>query len=248
MKNSAKCTAALLAAILLALTPYVWADATADGVAAFDKGDFDAAARAFDTALAAGPKSAALYYDLGLARQKSGDRAQAALAFRRALTLDPRMVEARMALSDLERSQGVALPRPGWQSWIAEHLSIPALAMAGCVVAWAGSFLLVFAIFRRGRKLGAIFAAIAIVIVGKAIFAAGYFSDPRIVDRDSGVLLDQVSLLSAPADQSTMLSRLPACSPVTILRQSGEWTYCQSATGDKGWAPSAKIAAVVPAA
>ena len=55
---------------------------------------------------AQGP-SAGLYYSLGIAEQKDGQRAQAAVNLRRAIMLDPRMVDARMALSEIERSQGV---------------------------------------------------------------------------------------------------------------------------------------------
>jgi len=249
MKNCNNWLLSLSALLLLTLSGGpVQADAVQDGVNAFDKGDYTAAARAFDTALLAGPKSAELYYDLAMAQMKAGERPKAALSLHRAVILDPRLTAARNALADLEQSQGIAAAKSTWRGWIAEHVPLALLMVSGSIVAWLGSFYLLYGIFKRGPKFATIASALVVVLLGKMVFAAGYFSDPRIIERSGGVVMDQIALLSAPTDQSPALSKLPACSPVTILRDSGEWTYCESATGEKGWAPSAKIAATVPSA
>ena len=95
---------------LLAIVFPIRADVIEDGRAAFAKGDYPSAADAFKSALSSQGPSAGLYYSLAMAQQKSGERAQAALNLRRAIMLDPRMTDARMALSEIERSQGV----PAW--------------------------------------------------------------------------------------------------------------------------------------
>ena len=101
------CAGRLSLVCLLLATVCVRADTIADGNAAFAKGDFPAAIRAFESALATQGPSAGLYYSLGIAEQKDGQRAQAAVNLRRAIMLDPRMADARMALSEIDRSQGV---------------------------------------------------------------------------------------------------------------------------------------------
>lgn len=239
-----------LLAIMLAGGNPLRADAVQEGQDAFAKGEFAVAARAFETALSVSGASAGLYYNLAMAQMKDGQRPQAALSLHRAIMLDPRLVDARVALSDLDRSQGVPLNPAGWRGMVAEKVPLQALFISGCLLAWLGAFLLLFAFFKRGRKLWAGLAAGGFLILGAAIFAAGAFSDPRIVARHSAVVLAEggVALLSAPADQSATVTRLPAGAALRILQRSGEWTYCQAPKGEKGWAPSSALEAVVPAA
>jgi tetratricopeptide (TPR) repeat protein len=236
--------------LLFAVALPIRADLIADGRAAFAKGDYPAAAEAFKSALASSGPSAALYYNLAIAEQKAGERAQAALNLRRAIMLDPRMIDARIALSEIERSQGVPLVRSEWRQLVAERIPLNALMMIGCALAWAGAFLLLFLVFaRRGRVLP-LFGATLLVALGLGIFLFGYLADPRISERNLAIVSQSsgVSLLSAPADQSAAVTRLPAASSVRILQERGEWTFCSAPSGEKGWAPSNSLERVVPAA
>ena len=81
----------------------------------------------FRSALSTNGSSAGLYYNLAMAEQKSGRRAEAALSLRRALTLDPRMIDAQIALSEIERSQGVPLTTSSWREIVAERAPIRTL-------------------------------------------------------------------------------------------------------------------------
>ena len=177
-------------------------------------------------------------------------RAEAALSLRRALTLDPRMIDARIALSEIERSQGVPLARPSWREIVAEHAPIEILLIVGSALAWGGAFLLLFAIFARGRRMLAVAGAAGLLGLGAGIFLLGFLADPRISDRDVAIVRDRegVPLLSSPATQSATVTRLPAASPVRILQERGEWTYLRAPSGEKGWAPSKSLEAVVPTA
>lgn len=224
------------------------AGAVEDGNAAFGQGDYATAARAYETALAAGPKSAGLYFNLASAQLKNGQKTDAALNLRRAILLDPRMTDARMALSELEKSQGIVV-RSGWEERVVERAPLRPAIIAGCVVAWFGAFLLLYGVFKRGKRLLPIFASIVLVLLGGGIVTAGYLADPLIRDAKSGVVSADggATLLSAPADQSAVIAKLPACAPVKILRQSGEWTYCETADGAKGWTSAKGLTPVLPA-
>lgn len=232
----------------LALAVPAQAGPVEDGNAAFGKGDFAAAVRAYDAALAAGPQSAGLYYNLAMAQLKEARRAEAAVSLRRAVMLDPRMADARMALSELEKSQGISV-RADWRDAVAEKAPLGMVFVGGAMLAWAGAFLLLWGAFpggRRGRRLA---GGLLAFLLGAGVFTVGYLSDPRIAGaKDAVVSADGgASLLAAPADQSAPVTRVPECAPVRILQRSGEWTYCETPSGDKGWTSSSSLVPVVPA-
>ena len=126
-----KCPAKLFFGFLFLAAVCVRAETIQDGNAAFAKGEFAAAIRAFESALATQGPSAGLYYSLGVAQQKEGQRPQAALNFRRAVMLDPRMVDARMALSEIERSQGVPPAPSTWRELVGERMPLGTLMHRG---------------------------------------------------------------------------------------------------------------------
>lgn len=243
-------TLKLLTLVLLAVSPALaWADAAKDGEAAFAKGDFTAAARAYETALAAGPKSAGLYYNLATAQIKAGERPQAALSLRRALMLDPSLADARVSLSEVERSQGVPALKDTWYAKFLGKVAPPVLFVTGAVIFWIGAFVLLAGSFRKA-KFALVLSGLIVALLGAVVFGAGVLSDPKITDRMAGVIVsgEAVNLLSAPADHSTALTKVPPAACVKVIRQSGEWTYCQAPGGEKGWLPTNAVQAVIPTA
>ena len=244
------CASRLVFSFVLALAGPLQADLILEGKAAFAKGDFPAAADAFRSALSTNAPSAGLFYNLAIAEQKTGQRAEAALSLRRALTLDPRMVDAQIALSEIERSQGVPLAPSSWREIVAEHAPIRTLLIVGAAIAWLGAFFLLFAIFARAGRMLPLAGAAGFLVLGVVIFLLGYLADPRVAERNVAVVRDSegVSLLSSPENQSATVTRLPDASSVRILQERGEWTFCSAPGGEKGWAPSKSLEAVVPAA
>lgn len=232
--------------IVLALTAgSLRANPWDDGRTAFEKADYPAAIRAWETALAVEAPSAALYQNLALAQERGGQPVAAILSLRRALLLDPARESVRVDLSRLERSQGIEFHKPDWRTQLGERVPAAFLYGAGAAVFWVGAFLLLRSFFRRSVRMGV--GAVILAGLGAVVFAAGYLSDPRIAGQRLGIVVAEkgVSLLSAPADQSKPLARLPAGSSLAILQKRGEWAYCQSPDGTKGWLPDASVARVV---
>jgi len=219
-----------------------------DAAAAYAKGDYQAAARGYETAVATLPSSG-LYYNLAMAEMKAGNRPAAALNFRRALLLDPRMIDARIALSEIERSQGLPVATESVFDKVGQYVPFATVITVGSVLFWFGAFLAVgLLVFRRGG-FGVVVGAV-LVVIGGALAAAALISEPTWAQRNDGVVVSAkpVALLDAPADQSPTLTNLPPASCVRIISKRGEWTYCESPAGEKGWLPSANLQPVVPAA
>lgn len=240
--------------ILLGSSSRSFANALSDADAAFAAGDYPAAMRAYESALSSQGPSAGLYYNLAMTQLRQSQPAEAALSLRRAILLDPRRSDARVALSDLERSQGIT-PEPSawtarWRQILAEKVSLSAMSITGSVLAWTGAFWLLFVIFRKGRKFWPVTLSLALLFVGKAVFLAAYLADPRVSERDAAVVLagSGVSLLAAPADQSAVVMKVPAGANLYVHRRSGEWSYCETPTGEKGWTSTKAIERVVPTA
>jgi tetratricopeptide (TPR) repeat protein len=244
----------LVAAFCVVNSAVSFASALSDAQTAFAAADYPAAMRAYEAALSSDGPSAGLYYNLAMTQLRLAQPAEASLSLRRAILLDPQMTDARVALSDLERSQGVPPAPSGWMArWrgiVAEKIPLQALTIAGSVIAWLGAFLMLVAIFRRGRKFWPVTGSFALLAIGKALFFVAYFSDPRVSERQAAVVLagGGASLLSAPADQSSVVAKVPAGASVHVHRRSGEWSYCETPSGEKGWTATKSLERVVPTA
>lgn len=260
MKNCIKISSVIRLAslvavvVLLGAVSQASANALTDADAAFAAGDYPAAMRAYESALSSQGPSAGLYYNLAMTQLRQGQPAEAALSLRRAILLDPRRSDARMALSDLERSQGIA-PEPSawttrWRQILAEKVPLKALTITGSVIAWTGAFLLLSTFFRKGRKFWPVTISLALLLVGKTVFLAAWLADPRVSERDAAIVMagTGASLLAAPADQSAVVMKVPAGANLYVHRRSGDWSYCETPTGEKGWTSSKAIERVVPTA
>jgi len=260
MKNFANMNLAIrhlsLAALILAASSLAsFASALTDADTAFAAGDYPAAMRAYESALSSEGPSAGLYYNLAMTQLKQGQPAEASLSLRRAILLDPQLTDARVALSDIERSQGVPPAVSGgwrahWRQIVAERIPLQVLTIAGSTIAWVGAFAMLAAIFLSRRKFWPVVGAFALLAVGKGLFFVAYLSDPRVSERRAAVVLDAagVSLLSAPADQSAVVAKIPAGGNVYVHRKSGDWTYCETPNGEKGWTATKALERVVPTA
>jgi tetratricopeptide (TPR) repeat protein len=244
----------LAALLVLAGWEAASAGAVQDADKAFAAGDYPTAQRAYQTALSSQGPSAGLYYNLAITQLRQNQPGEASLSLRRAIMLDPRMIDARIALSDLERSQGVPPPplhwTARWKEILAEKAPLPALMITGCVVAWIAAFLLLRAVFRSERKFRAVLGSLVLLAVGAGLFSVACLADPRISERHAAVVLPSggTTLLSAPADQSAVVTKIPAGGCVYVHRRSGEWTYCETPSGEKGWTATKSLEPVVPTA
>ncbi len=214
---------------------------------AYEAGDFAKASRDFETALVSGEKSFGLYYNLAMSQRKEGQAGNAALNLRRAILLEPRNVDARVALSDIERSKGIPMPASDWKAKFAEHLPLLPFLVCGFVLFWAGAFLGLFGAFKN-RGYGPLVSGVLLAVAGAAIFSAAYVSDPRFAWREASIVTSSegVALLKSPAERSEAVAKLSSGSMVRIVRMNGEWAYAKLPDGKSGWLLAGGLTRLVP--
>lgn len=219
-----------------------------DAKAAFDAGNFLAAAKALESRFNAGSPTAEGYANLALAYQKAGDVTQAALNYERALLLDPGLKSAHNALAELAQTRHIPLPPHTWVDDITAVVHPDTLVGIGAVLFWAGVFGLVFASqSARKRPIGNAAAVVALIFGGAAV-SAGCLADSRLASGQPAAVTakDGVEVLTAPANNSPAVISLPPGSPVRAISPRGAWTYVDLAGGARGWVQTDGITSLVP--
>ena len=243
MKNS-------LVICFLLLGTFARADMLSDARARFQDGEFEQASKLFEGALEKNPPTAAVFYELGRALNKTGQEARAALNFRRALILDPRFAPARMALQEANVALGIPPAKQDWRVQVLERLPLDSLVLAGNAVFWVGSFLGLAAFlppaFRRGRLV----FGILFLLFGLSLLSVAWLCDPRISLANTAIVLTNggSALRSSPADQSEKVAALPQGTTIDILSQRGRWFYGKLPGGSKGWFLTEGIVPLIPPA
>ncbi len=210
--------------------------------------DYAGAARQFEQKLATSPPSAEDYYNLALAREKTGDVAQAALNYERALLLDPGLRPARNALDALATSKSIPLPPHTWIADVNAVTRPDVLLAVGSALFWAGAFgLLLVSRIRRNRGVARAVSILAI-IAGSAFQTAGWLTDGRLARARPAVVTskDGAEVLTAPANNSTPVVSLPSGTPVGVISPRGAWTYIDVNGGARGWVQTERLTPVIP--
>jgi len=236
--------------LLLLLGFHVRADMLSDARARFRDGEYEQSAKLYEQSLEKSPPSAAVFFELGRALNKTGQEARAALNFRRALILDPRFATARSALQEANVALGIPPLKQDWRAQVVERISMDSLTLAGTFLFWVGAFAGLAAFLPpafRGRRL---VTGILLLLFGLSMLSAAWVCDPRITLANTALVLTNggTSVRSSPADQSEKISSLPQGSIVDLLSQRGRWFYGQLPGGAKGWFLTEGIVPLIPPA
>jgi tetratricopeptide (TPR) repeat protein len=207
------------------------APAFQQGNALYAAGNYAPAAAAYESAVRAGSYSANLFYDLGNTYARLGQRGRSILNYQRALLLDPAHAEARANLSYV-RGAFNARTNDG-SGWLGRKLDLVAIDLWTILAASAG----------WGRLAT---AAICLTACACAIGWIWRLDDgPKNAAR-AIVLTDRSRALYSPADNSKVITNLPAGSEVSVLSDQGPWVYAQLANGSRAWLAADNVEKVVP--
>lgn len=248
MRNSISPGVALFF-LLVSMLPLRSADFLADARDRSAHGEYESAVAFFEKHLRSAPPSAAAYYELGQAFQKSDKEADAALAYRRSLLLDPRFAPASEALRETNAKLGVAAAVPSWQARLAEKIPADPTALAGAAAFWVGAFVLIAAFAIPKKRTPLLFAGIPFLLAGLAACLLVRLVDPRFTDASQAVVMDLAgaALYKVPSeDDSEKITTLNQGSTVKILSTRGRWLHSELPGGQRGWLLEDRATPVIP--
>jgi tetratricopeptide (TPR) repeat protein len=214
-------------------------------------GEYESAATYFEKHLQSAPPSAAAYFELGQVLQKSEKEAEAALAYRRSLVLDPGFAPAANALRESNARLGVTAPVQNWRSLLGEKIDADTAVLVGCIAFWVGAFLLLATLAFSKKRLLFLSLGLFLLLAGFASNLASAFTDPRIFEAKQSIVMNLAgaSLYKVPSeDASEKITTLNQGSTLKILSARGRWFHVELPGGQRGWVLQDGVTRVIPAA
>jgi tetratricopeptide (TPR) repeat protein len=236
----------LLLLLLAALPALAGPPAFKEATDLYEKQDFQGARERYEKLLSDGIVTANVFYDLGNTEYRLKRPGYAALAYERALLLEPGHHEAAANLALLRAQAGakrlpvspvepLLLPLPA-----PVYFSVAAFAFWGAVLSGAALLL-----WRTTPRI-LVLVCVACVLIGGYAGAALW----RVVrDQAAAVVVvpEAIARLDA-ADRAGVAEALPAGSDVRVLSEHGDWIYCELPGGGRGWLPRKSIEKVAHSA
>ena len=217
---------------------------TADTFAAANestnKRDFGAAISGYETLVRRGENRPEIFYNLGLAYEKSANPAKAILQFERALLLDPTMGDAQ---SHLENLSGV--PSQWWERL--PRLGLHATVLSGVAAIWI--FLLCGVAAWRvfgGTKLPWQMTQVLAALVFAMAALSFWLRDYPMASPNRAIVLKPEPLRSNFTSTSLSILGLKPGQAVTITSVNGPWTECRLPDQTTGWVASPSLERVIP--
>ncbi len=212
--------------------------------------------------------SPAQFYSDALEEEAHGHLADASLALRRALILDPQFPEAQRKLNELLAQLGV-VDEPTWKNQLLLFVSPDLLVISGSSLAWIAAFLILWFCFQyllhKERKFEKkekirLFTLFFMGIVGIGVLTLGTIIDPRTQADHLAVVLPpydlnnndhepqdrpkSVPLRANPLENGTMIVQIPTGSLLSLKSHHGFWSYVQMPSGQKGWITSSALQSI----
>ncbi len=215
---------------------------------AFESGEFSDAVTAYESVIESGNAAPDVLFNLGNARYRLDERGKAALAWRRALALEPTHTESRQNLGFLKRKTGLLefeRKYPSIEGKFSENTLVTALT----VFAWSLLLSLAVLFFLRPKATATALLVMAAVIglagAGLSGFAlAAHWSNapnPSL----AVVTSESARAFTEPARSADDVISLPPGSEVRVVSSRGSWTYVDIPGDLRGWVESSNIERVL---
>ncbi|HEV7404646.1 MAG TPA: hypothetical protein VGO11_17020 [Chthoniobacteraceae bacterium] len=236
----------LLLFLLAAMPALAGPPAFKEAADLYEAQDYEAARAKYEKLLADGVLSANIFYDLGNTEYRLQRPGYAALAYERALLLEPRHPEAAANLALLRTQAGAKSLPPSPVEPLLLPLSAPIYISVGALAFWgallSGAALLLWRSTPRILVLVCVGCALFAAYAGSALWSVARHQATAVV-----VVSEAVARLDA-ADRAGIAETLPAGSDVRVLSEHGDWIYCELPGGGRGWLPRRSIEPVTHSA
>ena len=240
----------LYISILFAATAQTPQQLMQQGNEAYSKGDYAAAAEAYNAILDTGQHSSDLYYNLGNAYYRQDELGLAILNYERALRINPHFRDARqnleLAYSKTE-DQIDTLPQIFLVKWaqavVAWFSPNGWLVVLLLLTALLGAFVAIFFVSRdyawrkRSLLIGLLVSLLLLLAVGCTIA-----SHVRYNRHDKAIITSPMIVMKgSPEAHSIDKMILHEGTPVNIDETLGDWHKIHIADGTTGWVESSDI-------
>lgn len=214
-------------------------DAWTKGNQEYAAGHFREATDLYESLVQAGQTSAAVFYNLGNARFRTGELGQSILNYERALALEPQHPEAAANLRLVrDKARALELKRNWIEGW-AGRLTTAQFSIAAAIAFWVAAFALAGLFFARRRPV-ALVGLMVFSVLALAVAAYGLYS------HETGpggralaiVVLKNTDARLATADNAGTVLTLPPGSEIKILSTRGDWSYAALPNDLRGWIPT----------
>lgn len=217
------------------------------GNIAYAAGKFDQAARLYLKSHKEGLVSEELFYNLGNAFFKQENYGDAALWYRRALILNPRMPEPRQNLRVLKNRVGLLDFEPKGIDLTLSYFHQSELISFFTSSIWIALLCFAAALFirrlRAWRVLLITSSGLFICLAVLTFFAIKTYRKQITVDRRAVITAADAIAQTSPVPDSKTIIELPQGSEVRIVTDSGPWQYIDIPGKLRGWV---KAEALVP--
>ena len=223
-----------------------------EGNAAYGDGDYETALAKYDSIVANGEESAALYYNMGNTYYKMRQFPMAILYYEKALKLSPGDEDLRVNL-EIANLAVVDKINTIPQSFIARWWNGAKSSLSADGWAWVGVallalFLVCMFAFLMGRRTGlrkaGFYAGLLLLacLVLSVFFAVGNYRQLQRQDQ-AIVTTPTVTVKSSPSENSVDLFVLHEGAKVRIMGSANGWNQIKIADGSVGWLQSEAMTA-----
>lgn len=201
---------------------------------AYEQGQYDQAAKAYESMLDDRLASAAVYFNLGNTYFQAGRRGEAIHAYLQAQRLDPRdpaiaksLSFARLGVTGIKSSSAASwINQVSLDEWaILNSLALTGLCLAGSLAVWQT---------KLRSKLKPLLLGCAI---GLGLTALGTISTSRQLwsDNIAVIITGSAPVRYGPLSESDVNYQLPDGSEITILDTKDGWHQIADRNGREGW-------------
>ncbi len=218
--------------------------------AAYEKGDFDQASRLYLKSLEDGQISEELFYNLGNTYFKQQNHGEAALWYRRALILNPRMPEPQQNLRTLKNLVGLLDFEPkGIDQTISRFREAELVSLLTACV-WLSLLGLASLLFiKRLRPWRSLLIIATCLLAGLGtvfFFSLKIYRDRIAIDHRAVITSTEAIAQTGPVPDAKTVTELPPGSEVRIVTDSGPWQYVDIPGELRGWVKTESLTPLWP--
>jgi len=218
--------------------------------AAYENGTFDQAVHLYLKSFQEGLISEELFYNLGNAYFKQQNHGDAALWYRRALILNPRMPEPRQNMRTLKNRVGLLDFEPKGIDQFISHFRESELLSLLTGATWLSLLCLASTLcikrLRPWRSLLVIATCFFIGLAALSFIGLKIYRNRIAIDHRAVVTATDALAQTSPVPDANTVTELPPGSEVRIVTNSGPWQYIDIPGELRGWVKTEAITPLWP--